>query len=366
MEYHELANIFPMMSEDEYQKLKADIQSNGFDESLPVILHENKILDGRNRYKACKELGIKPTYITFSGNDPLSYVVRTNLHRRHLQPGQLAFVALDIEKHFAEKAKENKIKAGEQYGREKVDKPFQFFEKPIEEIKPIHAAKEAAKQIGVNVQYISDAKMIQKEAPELAKQIIAGSMTIPEAKREIKKKANYESKKTPKPFTGKYQVIYADPPWSYNNSGFTQSAASQYPTMAIDEICELHVSDIADNDAVLFLWATSPLLPDALKVIIAWGFEYKASIIWVKDKAPGMGWWVNTKHEILLIASKSNNHPLEKFDSVVEESVTRHSKKPSVFYNMIEKMYTGAKIELFAREKRDGWEVWGNEPDIDS
>ena len=215
-------------------------------------------------------------------------------------------------------------------------------------------------------QLLELARLKHEEQVAVAKQSIEGKMTIPEAKREIKKKANYESKKTLKPFTGKYQVIYADPPWSYNNSGFTQSAASQYPTMAIDKICELRVSDISDNDAVLFLWATSPLLPDALKVIIAWGFEYKASIIWVKDKAPGIGWWVNTKHEILLIASKSNNHPLEKFDSVVEESVTRHSKKPNVFYDMIEKMYTGAKIELFAREKRDGWEVWGNEPDIDS
>ena len=364
MEFHELANIFPMMNNEEYQKLKADIQTNGFDASLPIILHENKILDGRNRYKACEELGIKQIYVNFNGDDPLSYVVRTNLHRRHLQPGQLAFVALDVEKHYAKQAKEKELERKEKQFIPKEQTTLEIF--PKSEPESIHARKEAAKEVGVNERYISDAKKIQNVAPELAEKIIAGEMTIPEAKREIKKKANYESKKTPKPFTGKYQVIYADPPWSYNNSGFTQSAASQYPTMAIDEICELHVSDIADNDAVLFLWATSPLLPDALKVIIAWGFEYKASIIWVKDKAPGMGWWVNTKHEILLIASKSNNHPLEKFDSVVEESVTRHSKKPNVFYSMIEKMYTGAKIELFAREKREGWEVWGNEPDIDS
>ncbi len=179
--------------------------------------------------------------------------------------------------------------------------------------------------------------------------------------QEKKRNEIYEEKLKPKIMTGKYQVIYADPPWSYNNSGFDQSAASQYPTMTIEEIKLLPVNSICQNDSVLFLWATSPLLPEALEVIKEWGFQYKASMIWVKNKAPTIGWWVNTKHELLLIASKDINHPIKKFDSVFYADVKQHSQKPEYVYEMIEEMYHGSKIELFARNKRDKWTVWGNE-----
>jgi len=188
-----------------------------------------------------------------------------------------------------------------------------------------------------------------------------GEMPISKAMREIQRKVN-ESKPKPELPEGKYSVIYADPPWSYRNSGFNQSAASQYPTMSTDEICALDIEGLAVDDTVLFLWATSPLLPDAIRVIEAWGFEYKASMVWVKDKAPGMGWWINTKHELLLIACKGINHPEVKLDSVIYSPITEHSKKPTEFYEALEKMYPNLnKVELFARTKRAGWSSWGNE-----
>ena len=159
-----------------------------------------------------------------------------------------------------------------------------------------------------------------------------------------------------------YDIIYADPPWRYDNSGFYQSAESQYPTMSIDEICNMPISKLSHENTVLFLWATSPLLPEAIQVVEAWGFTYRASMVWVKDRAPGMGWWVNTKHELLLIASKNTNHPIKKCDSVIFAGVTRHSKKPEEFYECIESMYPNAKrIELFSRNARNGWTAWGNE-----
>jgi len=160
---------------------------------------------------------------------------------------------------------------------------------------------------------------------------------------------------------GKYRVIYADPPWSYSNSGFSQSAASQYPTMAIEDICALPVGDLAADECVLFLWATSPLLPEALRVMAAWGFEYKASRVWVKNRAPGLGWFVNTRHEFLLIGVRGRGHPKIKIDSVIEADVTGHSAKPHIVYEQIEQCYDGPYIELFARNTREGWHSWGNE-----
>ena len=161
---------------------------------------------------------------------------------------------------------------------------------------------------------------------------------------------------------GTFSVIYADPPWSYDNSGFTQSAASHYETMATDEICELSVGSLCTPDSVLFLWATSPLLDEAFKVISAWGFTYKASMVWNKGKAPGMGWFVQTEHELLLIATReANTHPKSKPKSVVGQPPGQHSAKPDVFYGLIESMYEGPYCELFARRPRNGWSNWGNE-----
>lgn len=172
---------------------------------------------------------------------------------------------------------------------------------------------------------------------------------------------------------GKFAVVYADPPWSYDNSGFEQSAASHYPTLTTDEICEFRdarkkrVGDICAPGTVLFMWATSPLLDEAFKVMSAWGFQHKASMVWHKDRAPGIGWWVQTYHELLLIGARSATpQPEKKHPSVVKAPVGEHSGKPMVFGDLIEEMFPGPLdgshyIELFCRTPRPGWAVFGNE-----
>lgn len=173
----------------------------------------------------------------------------------------------------------------------------------------------------------------------------------------------------PRPPKIESQVIYADPPWEFLNTGFNQSAEQQYPTMSLDEICWLTDDNnkpikqaTKGQKAILFLWVPEALLPEGLQVMKAWGFEYKANMVWVKDKSPGIGWWVKAKHEMLCIGcNESELYPQEKFESVFEAQVTEHSKKPERVYEMIEAMYTGPYIELFARNTRKGWTNWGNE-----
>ncbi len=161
---------------------------------------------------------------------------------------------------------------------------------------------------------------------------------------------------------GKFQVLYADPPWEYSNSGFSQSAALQYQTMATEDICAKPIQPLAAEDSVLFLWVTSPQLLAGTQVMQSWGFSYQTMVVWVKSRAPGMGWFVNTKHELLLIGTKGAFQPKFKPDSVVEADVERHSQKPDVFYELVEKMYPDTtKLELFARRPRTGWSSWGNE-----
>lgn len=160
-----------------------------------------------------------------------------------------------------------------------------------------------------------------------------------------------------------YRVIYADPPWSYNDKMDTYQrggAVKFYDTMPLEDICSLPIP--ASKNAVLFLWTTSPQLEDSFKVINAWGFNYKSSFIW--DKVlHGMGHYNSVRHEFLLIATRGNCTPdvIKLYDSVISIERTEHSRKPKEFRDIIDTIYpVGDRIELFAREAPDGWDVWGN------
>jgi N6-adenosine-specific RNA methylase IME4 len=163
-----------------------------------------------------------------------------------------------------------------------------------------------------------------------------------------------------------YSVIYADPPWRFEpysrETGMDRAADNHYGTMTVDEICALEVP--AAEHCALFLWATPPMLPQALQVIKAWGFQYRSHIVWVKHK-PGTGYWARMQHELLLIAVKGDipaPAPGMQPCSVVEAKAGRHSQKPEDFARIINEMFpTLLKLEMFARRQREGWNVWGNE-----
>jgi len=165
----------------------------------------------------------------------------------------------------------------------------------------------------------------------------------------------------------KYQIIYADPPWQYN---FCKDNADRienhYPTMSLKDIKALNIP--AATNAVLYLWATAPKLVEALEVMKAWGFEYKTHAIWDKEWI-GMGYWFRGTHELLLVGVKgsfSPPKPTERIASIIKEKRTSHSKKPSKIRNFIFSWFPNCnRIELFAREKTEGWDVWGNEIESD-
>jgi N6-adenosine-specific RNA methylase IME4 len=170
----------------------------------------------------------------------------------------------------------------------------------------------------------------------------------------------------------KYEIIYADPPWSYRvwaKETGGRTARSHYQVMSVEEICKLPVNNIADNNSILFLWATYPNLPEAFKVIDAWGFEYKTvAFTWVKiykDGKPfvGLGHWTRANAEICLLATKGSIKRANKNVSQIIISVPEeHSKKPDEARDRIVMLMGDlSRIELFARQQPDGWDVWGNE-----
>lgn len=175
----------------------------------------------------------------------------------------------------------------------------------------------------------------------------------------------------------KYSIIYADPPWQYkvySKKGLGRSAESHYPTMELEDIQALPVGELADTDCILFMWTTIPLLKDCFSVMKAWGFEYKTvAFVWIKQNRKsgslfwGMGHWTRANAELCMLATKG--HPKRKsagVHQVIISHIEEHSKKPAIVrHKIIELVGDLPRVELFAREKADGWDAWGNEVDCD-
>lgn len=194
-----------------------------------------------------------------------------------------------------------------------------------------------------------------------------GRMVEQKARRQANKERQKDNTTAPVP-EGVFDVVYADPPWRYDNSGFPMAAEAQYPTMDTKSIAAYRDKDgkeiyeaIADN-AVLFLWVTNPLLRDGLEVMDSWGFDYKTNLVWIK-KNHTAGFYVFGQHELLLIGTRGTGMlPVWKPKSIIQGDNVTHSQKPTDVYETIERMYPGHQyLELFARVRRDGWESVGNE-----
>ena len=176
------------------------------------------------------------------------------------------------------------------------------------------------------------------------------------------------------PFPDKrYSIIYADPPWTYEKSGGVKNsrgmAKQHYKTMSLDEIMALPVQDIAADNCALFLWATIPKFPEALRVIEAWGFSYfGGAFVWVKRNpsgkdALGMGYWTRANPEICILAFRGRMKP-QRHDirQLLYAPARKHSEKPQEARERIVALVGDLpRIELFAREKVPGWDCWGDE-----
>jgi N6-adenosine-specific RNA methylase IME4 len=370
-ELHELCKLFPPMPDDQFTALTQDIAKNGL--RNPIVIHDNKILDGRHRYKACLNLGRQPVSVIYDGDDPLGFVISHNLSRRHLDESQRAMIG----------ARLATLKDGQ---RRNAPRPIGL---------PAMTQPEAASKLSVGERSIKRArKVLDTGTQELADAVDSGQIAVsvaakiadldheqqaqiiadPKPEQAIKKIARQEKEQALAERTitqtmsskGKlYGVIYADPPWKYetfSENGMDRSADNHYPTMSVFDMLTLDVP--AADDCVMFMWATVPMLPEALDLLSSWGFEYKSHICWIKDRQ-GTGYWTRNKHELLLIATKGSV-PAPAMGtqppSVIELPLGRHSEKPVFFADMISTLYpTTPKLEMFARVGRVGWDVIGNE-----
>lgn len=368
MQFHPVANIFPMMSADESKALEADIAANGLREA--IWTHDNQIIDGRNRYQACAAVGAQPTFRQWNGQgDLVAFVVSLNLKRRHLTPSQLAVVALDIEKYEAEEAKKRQATSTGGINPQLTEK--------IPEAEKGEAREKAAKLVGTNGHYVSDAKRIEREAPDLLEKVRIGAASITDAKRELKERAREEVREQNRELVAtappaiitaadaRYQTIVIDPPWDWGDEGDVDQfgrGRPTYATMTIEEVAALPVGDLAEKNAHIYLWITNRSLPKGFALLEEWGFRYVTALTWCKPSI-GMGNYFRGSTEHVLFGVKGSLSLLRNNVGTWFQAprAGRHSAKPPEFFQLVEQCSPGPWLEMFAREPRPGWVSWGAE-----
>jgi len=360
-------NIIPPLSKDEFKELENSIKEEGCREAL--IVWNKTIVDGHNRYEICNKLGIKfrTHKKQFKDEDEaLTWIITNQLARRNLADYDRVKLVLKKEEIFSKKAKEKQSLGGKEKVRQNS-------------AKPIKVKEEIAKLAGVSHDTVSRVKFIEKKADKATKDKLSEQkLTINKVYNDLKKAEKREKIreefKAPKPFKKKkYSIIYADPPWNfkhYSEKGKGRSADNYYNTMSLNDIKELPVGNIADDNCVLFMWTTFPFLQKSFDVIKEWGFTYKTvGFVWVKRNRKasswfwGMGYWTRSNAEICIIATKGSiTRQSSSVSQIIDAPVGEHSKKPNIVREkIIELVGKLPRIELFARERYEGWDVWGDE-----
>jgi N6-adenosine-specific RNA methylase IME4 len=265
-------------------------------------------------------------------------------------------------------------KGGEKYKKSNRGKIAPVVKTLAEQNVDKHLAKNARKLAAMSRDKFEE--LVAKRIRLAIASVSGNNEVIKEARAERHQTRQQERSRREKEWAGKvlalptkrYGVIYADPEWQfkfYSEKGKTNSSAdNHYDTSPLEEIKARDVGSISAKDCVLFLWATAPMMPHAVEVMLAWGFEYKSQCIWRKSKA-GTGYWFRNQHELLLVGTKGKIvAPADgtQFPSVIDAPVTKHSAKPPVFYEVIERYFPNVpKVELNARAGRKGWDSWGHE-----
>lgn len=343
MDAHEYANLFPLMDGAAFAELKQDIRENGLLDE--IILYDGKILDGRNRYRACMELETEPRFKTVNGStDPLKYVISKNLTRRHLSESQRALVAGRLSNMPGHRP--NKSLNLDSYSME-----------------------QAAKLFNVSRATVAMVKAVEKAAPELIEKIERGEMSAHEAGKKVKeakRKASINEQRSNiaqgivKP-DGLFDIISVDPPWPYGTQYDPDGrrAANPYPEMSLDEIRDMKLP--ASDDCILFLWTTHKFMRHSFELLDAWGFRDVAIITWIKHRI-GLGQWLRSQAEFCIMAVKGKPMvDLTNQSTVVYAMVRNHSRKPDEFYEMVNSLCVGRKLDYFSREQREGWSQFGND-----
>lgn len=363
------SSLIPPLTPEEYATLEESCISQGIRDN--ICTWNGTIIDGHNRYEIAQRhnLHFEALEKDFDSDaDVKIWMIDNQKGRRNLTDFvkyELAQVKADI---IRERGRQAKIDSGKLFGE---GHPKEEVLSIVDKTSQHNTQKEIAKELGWSTGKVAMADIVNKEAAEETKdKLRKAEISINAVYKDIKRKKQVEKQKKVKidreqtnKIDKKYTVIYCDPPWKYDHSKTkSRDIENQYPTMDIKELKELNIPNAPDS--VLFLWATAPKLNQAIDLMTSWGYEYKTCAVWDKEII-GMGYWLRGQHELLLIGTAGSPgvpNTENRVSSVYREKRGKHSKKPDYYYKLIESMFPDAsKIELFARNKVDGFDCWGNE-----
>ncbi len=351
LKLHPLAHLIPDMRPSEWQDFYTDIALRGIKEPLEVLANGTTVVDGKHRREAAIKLNMEEVPIVdapLSGDSPLSYMLKAAVLRRHLTNDQRALMAVLW--------KEENKKQGERTDLNETSAPRGA---EVKDVSPTRA--EATELFKVSRQKIDRASYVQKRNPELANKVHHGDIALNNAYRQVKGKEERQKIASTTPPQGTYQVIVIDPAWPFSSrlKDSTHEIASPYEPMSIEKIKALNIP--AADDSVLWLWVPNAFLHEAFHVLEAWGFTYHTTLTWAKNFV-GLGDWLGGQTEHCLLATKGNYHVFRYNESTLLQAPrAKHSQKPDAFYELVERLCPGQKINMCARRKREGWSCWGPE-----
>jgi N6-adenosine-specific RNA methylase IME4/ParB-like chromosome segregation protein Spo0J len=353
---HPRASVVPEMPPSEYQAFLADVRLRGLVDPLQVT-PGGVVVDGRHRLRAARDLGLAEVPVRIvDPQDAVAYMIRAAVSRRQLSPSQRAALVVELDA-YTQARRAGRARRGQNL---RNAEPEPLPHRPDEAATLTQLAEDVA---GVSDRTLRDAAYIHHHDPDLFAEVKAGRLAVQVAANRVRRRVRDAALSSPPLPRGVFDVVLADPPWPSQNPDSDWAPEKHYPTLPITEICTLQVPTA--EDAVLFLWAVAAQLPDALRVIDAWGFTYRGQLVWTKPAPPGLGVWVRYRHEPLLVATRGSWPPPDpdrRVDSVITAPRRKHSQKPGVVHELIEVMYPQAtRLELFARRARPGWTGCGNQ-----
>jgi N6-adenosine-specific RNA methylase IME4 len=359
----EFKKLIPPLAIEEFNQLEKNIIADGCRD--PLLTWNGILIDGHNRYEICTKHGLSFSILEKDFADSSTaklWMIDNQNGRRNLTDGW---------KFQLSQAKKEILL---EVGREKQKETLKKGDSPVLSIvdKTEHNTRDTiANDLGWSTGKVAMADKVWKEAtPEVKEQVLTGEISINEAYKGIKKVeraidiekqrediANNVMAK----IDGLFEVISIDPPWNYGRAYDPDSSrvANPYPEMTQSELLSIELP--FSDDSVCLLWTTQAFIFDAKELLDKWGFTYKATIVWDKEKM-GMGAWLRMQCEFCLIGIKGNpawNNT--KYRDIIREPRREHSRKPDCFFEMIEEITVGRRLEYFSRENRKGWEVYGNE-----
>ena len=359
--------ILPDLSPEEYEALKADIARRGV--QVPIELDdEGNVLDGHHRLRACAELDISdfPRVIRtgLTDEEKQEHALRANLTRRHLTKEQREELVQRVRREWGWSPYKIEEVAGiprTTVQRDLSGSPDGLGERSVGRDGKSYPAKRSA-------------VLVTSAAEEAHTLDILPETPVPEgwtdgrgvkaASRKAKREEAVAELDAAVPVPeGPFDVIVIDPPWQYEKraADYTQRGKTPYPPMSLDEMEALFFP--AADDCVLWLWTTNAFMADAHYLADQWGFDVKTILTWAKHKM-GFGDWLRGKTEHCLMCVRGKpTVTLTNQTTLLHGDVREHSRKPDEFYALVESLCPGRKLEMFARERRDGWIVHGNEPD---